>query len=90
MPEKSAINKLLKKDVVIYTSSRLSFIGKLEAVDKAYYELSDLAVYDREVVRISLEEYIIEAQQNGITASAKRMLIPYDNVICLTALKDLL
>ena len=86
----TAVKKLLNKEVVIYTHSHLSFLGKLRSVDKGYYVLENLAVYDREIIRVSLEEYVIEAQQNGITVSAKRMLIPVSNVICLTALDDLI
>ena len=84
----SAIDTLIGEKVVIYTESHLSFLGNLVSVDKGYYVLEELAIYDREVIRVSLEEYVFEAQKDGIQVSVKRMLIPSNNVICLNAIDD--
>ena len=78
------------EDVVIFTESRLNFIGKLASFDDKFFKLQDLAIYDEKIIRVSLEEYIMEMQKDGVRAGAKEMVIRADKVISIAKLSDMI
>ncbi len=78
------------EQVVVDTDSRLSYLGRLTGGDEHYLRLTDVAIYDLEVVRVSLEEYLIECAKEGAPVSRKEILIKQSRVMAVSRLSDII
>jgi small nuclear ribonucleoprotein (snRNP)-like protein len=80
----------LNERVVVDTDSRLSYLGTLTAISDSYLKLANVAIYDEERIRVSLEEYLIEAVNVGVSESRRETLVRLPRVIAVSRLSDII
>ncbi len=83
------IDTYLDATVVVDTDSDYSFIGTLLGSDAKYLRLGEVAIYDENQIRVSLEEYLIESVKLGCPTSRREMLVRLNRVISLSRLADI-
>ncbi len=79
------VAKLLDQQVVLDTDSGISYIGKLIEADARHYELEDVAIYDAKMIKVSLEEYLVECRKNGFPVSRGTTMVSTQRVLCMSA-----
>jgi hypothetical protein len=79
----------LNQQVVVDTDSHLSFIGTLVALDDKYVKLAEVAVYDEKVVRVTLEQYLVEALKHGVPSSRRELLVRQHRIVAFGRLADI-
>ena len=79
------LNDMKECEVVLDTDASFSYVGRLNAWDDHYIELDSLVVYDERIVKISLEEFLIECRRNGLTNSRGKTLINRNRVLAISS-----
>jgi hypothetical protein len=84
------LNKMTDKDVVLDTDASFSYVGHLSAWDERNLELEGVVIYDEKIVKVSLEEFLIECRKNGLFASRGRTLINRSHVLAISLFEDVI
>jgi len=82
--------KFLNKDIVIDTTIHIGYIGKLKKFDEQSMLLRDAVIIDTTIIKIAIEEYLIECAKNGFCPSRKSILVGRDKVISVSLLSDII
>lgn len=83
------LESLKTKDVVVDTDSRFCYIGSVKGYDDRFLELSDVAIYDEMVVKVTLEEFLIECTKHGTPVSRGKTLINRERILAISTIEDI-
>jgi len=75
------------KRILVETDTAMAFIGDLIAIDPDEIKLGDVTIFDDRVVKISLEEYILEILEQDAPEVREEMLIKQTRIICVSPLE---
>jgi len=84
------LSKFINKKIVIDTTTQFAYLGKLKKIDELSMLLIDSVIIDAMIIKITLEEYLIECAENGYCPSRKSILISRDKVISVSLLSDII
>lgn len=85
---KEALQKYLKKKVVLDTRSSWVYIGVLEKILDGCVLLSEVDVHDNTSIRSTKECYILDSKKTGVKSNRNRAYINLDDVISFSPLDD--
>jgi len=88
--EKSEMDYMLGKDVVIDTTTPLIYIGRLAEVGEHFITLEDVDVHDTTEGSSTKEVYCIDAKKFGIKKNRKRVLVVKRVVVSVSLLEDVI
>ncbi len=80
---------LISKKVVLDTEGSWIYIGTLVDVDVQYYYLSEADAFDTSEVNMTKHEYLLKVRKDGLVINRKKMVIPRNKVVAITALEDI-
>ena len=83
------LDELVGKEIVIDTDSRFCYIGNAAGYDEHFIELKDVAIYDEMVVKVSLEEFLVECNKNGTPVSRGKTLVNRGRIIAISTIEDI-
>ena len=83
------LDDLVKSEIVIDTDSRFCYIGMAASYDEHFIELTDVAIYDEMVVKVTLEEFLIECHKNGTPVSRGKTLVNRERIIAISTVSDI-
>ena len=83
------LDGLIEKEIVIDTDSRFCYIGKLAGYDEHFIELADVAIYDEMVVKVTLEQFLIECNKNGTPVSRGKTLVNRSRIVAISSIADI-
>jgi hypothetical protein len=86
--KEKALADLLEKNIVIDTKGSMIAIGRLVRIASDCLVLDDADVHDREEGYSSKELYVLNARKSGIQPSRKKVYIPNQNILAVSALED--
>ena len=81
---------LLDKIVVVDSSTKLSFIGKLVKLCNATVRLEQVAIFDSIDSRISFDQYLIECAEIGYSVTRRAIWIDRKQIISMSLLSDVI
>ena len=83
-----ALENLLGEIIVVDTDSSYVFLGKLEAADSQFLQISQVDVHDMGKGNHSKERYINEARNIGVRHNRAHTYVRMERVICISKLED--
>ncbi len=86
---KEALEKYLKKKIVIDTSSSWIFLGVLENIVEGGLELSEVDVHENNDTTSTKEVYIMESSKSGIIPNRDKVVVNLNFVVSVSALEDI-
>jgi hypothetical protein len=75
-------------DIVLDTDAAFSYVGRLTGWDDRHLELDNLVIFDERIVKVSLEEFLVECKRNGLATSRGKTLINRDRVLAISLFED--
>lgn len=88
--EITELEDMLRRDVVIDTTTPLLYIGRLVDVGEHFITLEDVDVHDTTEGTSTKEVYCIDAKKYGIKKNRKRVLIVRKMVVSISLLEDVI
>jgi hypothetical protein len=86
----SALDQLIRRDVVIDVVSPFVYLGKLIAYDAKYVTLERADVHDLRDTATTRELYVIDSKRLGIRANRERVLVRVGEIVSVSALEDVI
>ncbi len=80
----------LKQNIVVDTETHLSFVGQLTTFEERSLLLDDVLIVDTTIIKIPVEEYLIECLENGFSPSRKSIWINANKIISISLLSDVI
>ena len=81
---------MLDKIVVVDSSTKFGFIGKLVRFCKGTVQLEQATIFDSTDSRISFDQYLIECAEIGYSVTRKAIWIDRNNVVSMSLLSDVI
>lgn len=82
--------ELIGRQVVLDTTSPYVYLGTLSEGDHHFFALENADVHDLRDTNTTRELYVFQAQQHGIRANRRRVLVRRDEVVSVSLLEDVL
>ena len=84
------LDSLGNQTVVIDVSSEYVILGTLAGHSEFYLKLVDADVHDLRDTTTTRELYVVEAKQLGVRANRKQVWIRREQIVCVSALDDVI
>ena len=76
--------------VVIDTVTHLTYVGLLTKVSETSLCMQEVAIIDEGIIKIPLEQYLIECATHGSCPSRKSVWVERSKIISLSRLDDII
>ena len=86
--EAAALAKLIGQPVVLDCRGPIVYIGTLESITEAFYELKDADVHEMLDGRSSKEIYLMDARKYGVRKNRAQVLVRRIEVVSISLLED--
>jgi hypothetical protein len=83
-----SLDRLIGREVVIDTAAPYVILGRLSAWDEQLLVLEQADVHDLRDTTTTRENYIVDSLRHGIRINRRRVLVSRRDVICLSALDE--
>jgi small nuclear ribonucleoprotein (snRNP)-like protein len=87
---KSELDKLIGREVVIDVASQYVYLGKLTGCDLKYLILEQADVHDLRDTTTSRELYVVDSKRFGIRTNRERVLVRVGEIVSISALEDVI
>ncbi len=84
------LNEMTGKQVVADTDTRIAYVGELHRIDDFFLELTNVSIYDDKVIRVSLEEFLVEGVKNEFPISRGKTLLQRSRVLAVSLLEEII
>ena len=82
------LERYRNKEVVLDTDASFSYVGRLMEWDDRHLEIESLTVYDARIIKVSLEEFLVECRRNGLCDSRGNTLIARNRILAISLFDD--
>lgn len=86
--QRTALERLSGRAVVLDVRSTYVIVGTLVGQDHRYLILEDADVHDLRDSASTREMYVVEIKRHGVGTNRKRVLVNRDEVVSVSALDD--
>lgn len=84
------MQELVNQEVVVDLESLFVILGQLVEIRDKTIVLENADVHDLRDSTTTRELYVLESRQHGIRANRKRVLVPLNHIVSMSALEDVL
>ena len=84
------LQEFLEKSVVVDTDCRFAYLGTLVKIEEKSLYLNQVCIYDPDLIRISLEQFLIESVKFGFSPSRNYLWINRERVVAVSLLEHII
>ncbi len=83
--------EFFNQDIVVDTETRLTYVGRLIKVDdRSSPCLENVTIYDDQIIRVPLEQYLIECAAHGFAPVRKLVWVNPQKIVSVSLLNDII
>jgi hypothetical protein len=88
--DSTQLQQLVGRVVVLDVQAQYVYVGLLREFDHRYLVLADADVHDLRDTTTTRDLYVLAARRHGVNVNRREVLVNRDQVVSLSALKDVL